>query len=285
MKKRCLRITVSLLLAALLAGCNLPAAPQVPDIGQDQAGITQTAAVSTLPVEPEPPLTVTPQDLPALTPSPVVLDSVVVTTERIQEENESPPVIIEIEYPVFTDAGGNALQGLDDEVTELVNRHIDEFREMAAAATPPPDNIFGPNGLWIRYEVLYNSGGLVSIYIPISIYNQGAAHPLPFSESITYDLNQNRRLELSEVFQPGVDYLSLLSERSIEDLNRQGILGWEDGAQPLLENFKSWNLTPEGLMITFDPYQVAPYAAGYVKVVLPWSSLAGVIRPLPGLGE
>jgi hypothetical protein len=46
-----------------------------------------------------------------------------------------------------------------------------------------------------------------------------------------------------------------------------------------VENYRNWNITPDGLMITFDEYQVAPYAAGPQTVTVPYSELRGLINP------
>jgi len=52
-----------------------------------------------------------------------------------------------------------------------------------------------------------------------------------------------------------------------------------DGANPTVENYRNWNITPEGLMITFDTYQVAPGAAGPQVVVVPYGQISAVIDP------
>jgi hypothetical protein len=48
---------------------------------------------------------------------------------------------------------------------------------------------------------------------------------------------------------------------------------------PTPENYRNWNIATDGLMITFDEYQVAAYAAGPQTVVVPYSELQAVIDP------
>lgn len=43
----------------------------------------------------------------------------------------------------------------------------------------------------------------------------------------------------------------------------------EYGTAPVADNFKSVSLEPGGLVISFDPYQVSPYAAGPQEVHIP----------------
>ena len=51
------------------------------------------------------------------------------------------------------------------------------------------------------------------------------------------------------------------------------------GASERADNYKAWAITKKGLWITFDPYQVAPYAAGPQHVLVPYSALKDVIKP------
>jgi hypothetical protein len=277
-------------LSLFLASCNLPVPGAVPGSLSDATATVQTAqqtlssaATGTAVVlltETSQAVVLTATPPANITPAPtqqVEFIPLQVTTGRIQEESQDPSAILDIEYPVFSSTDGYPVEGINQEVKSILNRQVDEFRKTIQEQEQIPELQAYPNSLYIRYEMRQNAEGLVSIYFPMSFYSQGAAHPLPFSETLTYDLKQNRRLELVDLFKPGTDYLSLLSQYSIEDLKRQDVLMWEEGAQPQPENFKSWNITPEGLVITFDPYQVTAYAMGYQKVILPWHALADVL--------
>ena len=45
---------------------------------------------------------------------------------------------------------------------------------------------------------------------------------------------------------------------------------FSDGAKPTPENYAVWNVSADGLVITFNEYQVAAYAAGPQEVVIPF---------------
>jgi hypothetical protein len=51
------------------------------------------------------------------------------------------------------------------------------------------------------------------------------------------------------------------------------------GAGPRADNYRAWNITRKGLWITFDPYQVAAYAAGPQNILVPYSVLKDIIKP------
>jgi hypothetical protein len=64
----------------------------------------------------------------------------------------------------------------------------------------------------------------------------------------------------------------------MDDLDQQGVLEWKEGAEPRAENYQVWNITPQGLLVTFDEYQVASYAQGPQSVILPYQTLRPLLR-------
>lgn len=212
-----------------------------------------------------------PQRLTA-TPSPDI------TTQTIHDETDTPPTIIDVKYPVLAEAASPNAAAFNSAVKSLIDETITGFRN--PLQTPiAPDAITGPNSLYIDYEITEQTDERISVYFRMSTYNQGAAHPLPFSRTLTFNLAQGKPLALADLFAPGADYLGRLSSLSIADLNQRGVLGWDTGAQPLEENFQNWNTTPEGLRITFDPYAVSAYAMGYQEVLIPWPQLQDLLAP------
>jgi len=57
------------------------------------------------------------------------------------------------------------------------------------------------------------------------------------------------------------------------------VLEWEEGALPAPENYQRWNITPDGLLISFDEYTVAPYAAVPQAVLVSYEVLKQLIDP------
>ena len=47
-----------------------------------------------------------------------------------------------------------------------------------------------------------------------------------------------------------------------------------DGTVPVAENFSALALVPGGVRVYFQPYQVAPWAAGAQRVFIPLEKLA-----------
>ena len=140
----------------------------------------------------------------------------------------------------------------------------------------------------IEYVVAIAKDDLISIEFTVSSYSAGAAHPNSFTEVVNFDLKNGKLLKLADLFQPGAKYLQTLAtycdsgaHQASKDEGPDGMLdeAWiERGAAADLMNYDNWTITQKGLGITFDPYQVAAYAAGPQHVVAPYSALQGIIK-------
>jgi hypothetical protein len=110
---------------------------------------------------------------------------------------------------------------------------------------------------------------------------------------LNYDVKNGKKIALADLFNPKSNYLSVLSTYSSKDLKdqlRKDDMLDEDmvksGTEPRADNYAAWTITRKGLYITFDPYQVAAYAAGPQHVLVPYSALKNIIKtdgPVGGL--
>jgi len=172
--------------------------------------------------------------------------------------------------------------GPDQPMVDAFNRAVDGFVAFAIDDFKVGVNqaAMGPgSSLWITHTVTAVTDDLVSVLFYVDGYVQGAAHPFHYAHTLNYDLPEARVLDLSDLFIPGTGYLDALSEYSLDDLRRQGVLEWVDGALPAAENYQRWNITPDGLLISFDEYSVAPYAAGPQAGLIPYSVLEELVDP------
>lgn len=164
--------------------------------------------------------------------------------------------------------------GFNRAVDGFTSYALDEFRQWLTVGAVEPGST-----IWMTHTVTYATDELISVLFYVDGYVIGAAHPFHYSHSLNYDTAGVQMMDLGDLFQPGADYLEVLSRYSLDDLERQGVLEWEEGALPLPENFQRWNLTAQGLLISFDVYTIAPYAAGAQSVLIPYDVLRHVADP------
>jgi len=223
-----------------------------------------------------------------LTPTftPIPLASVVSLVSNLTEETgQSPNYTINAQTPFLQNSEDMRVVNFNNEMALLTQEEIASFRDNVAQILPSPDS----TGSFYdqQYTVLSPPGNLLSLKFQIMIYIQGAAHPGTHSRTVTYDLEAGSDVRLADLFLPGSDYLERIANYCIAQLSTRDI-GFEassSGAQPLPENYGDWNITSDGLLITFDEYQVAAYAAGPQEVIVPYAELQSVIDsqgPLAG---
>jgi hypothetical protein len=251
-------------------------------------GLLISACLATAPASTNtPPPTMPPEPTvpPTLPPQPTATFSQEKITDHLDSQNNLSGYTIEVVYPKLT--GEDAVsQEFNQTAKELVEHVIDFFKnDLENMGELPPDMVSHESSLNINYEIIHAEDDLISVLYGISIYYAGAAHPSHFTEALNFDLINSSVADLSSLFKPGTDYLLFLSDYCLNDLQKQGVLEWEDGALPKPENYRVWNISADGLMITFDQYTVAPYAAGPQKVVIPFDKMSDVLNPDGLLGR
>lgn len=131
--------------------------------------------------------------------------------------------------------------------------------------------------LWGNYSVSRPSDAAVSITFELWNY---AGNPQGNLDILTlnYNLLAGQRLSFVDIFEKPEKALELMSAWSRKQLEprlgasmRSRML--QVGTEPLVENFSSLTLTPEGVCINFQPWQVAQWDAGIQKVNMPLEEL------------
>jgi hypothetical protein len=250
-------LSVSLLACATLLGA--PATPRLPP-----------------PTEPPLP-TSSPEPIFTPTPEALLLDQTVfITTEVISETNSAPLYTLHAETPVLQSSDDPRVTHFNAAVAALVQEEVAAFKQAAPEALDTPEG----SSFDLSFAIISPPGDLVSLQFRITGYSAGAAHPYHYTRTFNYQLSTGQELTLAQLFLPGADYLKVIADYCRAELQqRLGDDFFVDGADPKPENYQNWNLSSEGLIITFDEYQVAPYAAGPQTVTIPYATLEGVVDP------
>jgi hypothetical protein len=196
-----------------------------------------------------------------------------------QEQGQPFGYRISAQVPVLVGSQDSRVQAFNAEMSAIVNKAAADFKQKLGSLPATPDSTASTFDL--RYNLLSPPGNILSLKFDIQTYFTGAAHPGDTSQTVTFDLDQGRDILLEDLFVPDADFLAAVSRYCIDQLNTRdiGFQGFELGATADPGNYRNWNLTRDGLMITFDEYQVAPYAAGPQTVVIPYRQFAQIIRP------
>jgi hypothetical protein len=160
--------------------------------------------------------------------------------------------------------------------------------EAAWAAKNPSEASQLPVGqssfLSAEYEIPYLTNDLVSVRIRFETYSAGAAHGMSYTRVLNARLEDGETIDTEGLFVDTKQGLQWLSQYCATELKRQYGADYEAlksfidfGTVPTADNFVNVSLEPGGLVVSFDPYQVGPYAAGPREIHVPVESVQSML--------
>jgi hypothetical protein len=174
---------------------------------------------------------------------------------------------------------------LNQEIQKKIQTIILNFKKDIGNWDESPQESAQFSSLDVDYQITTISQKTVSLSFKGYQYMAGAAHPFFFYVSFNYDIEQQRELELADVFKKGTNYVTTISKLAVDKLvnaaEQQGqktdreII--EAGVGPKLENFQNFTLSKEGITFLFDDGQAASRAEGEKQVLLNWTELLSII--------
>jgi uncharacterized protein YecT (DUF1311 family) len=195
--------------------------------------------------------------------------------KRVIKE-ERPTYTIDITYPR---TGRPAIDGPIETWVKEVER---AFRALTQEMGGTP----GPWNVEVGYEIARNDDAMFAVHFAESGY-AGGAHGYGLTRTFTFLQPDGMEVELPELFTPqGVKRISDISIAQITKA-RSGPEGMTDadwirrGAGPNARNFRSFLLKPSELVVFFDSYQVAAYAAGPQEAHIPFVQIRDTLRRDP----
>ncbi len=181
-----------------------------------------------------------------------------VETHTLAEDTQE--YSIDVEYPHF------GIPAFDEAIEKAVESAAKSLRDQAATDTPVAKG-FRP------YEL---SGGIDSTYVGEDIASArivlgqdfGGAHPLPVVMTFNFDRTAGKEITLDGVLSLiGLTLPQMAAQAKVQldtKLGRDIIA--PEGADPKPENYQTFTIDADSVTFIFQPYQVAPYAAGAPEV-------------------
>jgi peptidoglycan-N-acetylglucosamine deacetylase len=214
---------------------------------------------------------------PSKTPEPVPDVPVVTSWPSAQVRKETiteNPKGYEITaaYPITQSEGLTAM------FRDFVTDQIEGFKTDTTEAGELPEG-FRDMTLDITYEEFRNK--LADNYVFLIYSDTGGAHGLQTTKTFSYDEKGNQ-IQLKDLFTNGAKGLGVISDYVQKELAKREFAdkAWiAEGSAPTEENYQNFVIEDTGVTFIFDPYQVAPYAAGTQKVLVPASVFKTIANP------
>ena len=225
-----------------------------------------------------------------LQPSPSTLSATAIIPSQHQyiEKGNDPPYNIQITFPYLEEKQPEYSQ-FNDEMDRFLTEQISTFKQAAQEAAKSENTETLPTGysLTITYDTAYISSEVISVLLNIDTFfgevslNKiplATPHPMLTALTFNYDESRNTVLTLADLFEPNSPYLDIISTYCIKELSFQNAHEFPEGSTPTEENYRHWLIQPQGIEIIFDPYQVASYALGRQKVLVPYTELQFILK-------
>lgn len=132
-------------------------------------------------------------------------------------------------------------------------------------------------------KAIYRNKHLTTIELSAWKYHTGAAHGMSGTQYLNWSNQDHRPLSLDEMLETGQ------KERFIE-LQKQAHQQWvsklefaQDDPEQYLRQWpfqatENVAITDSGLLLKYQPYEIAPYAAGMPQMLIPYESLKGILK-------
>ncbi len=211
----------------------------------------------------------------------------VIETRHGVQSYENPSYTLDLFWPEMVANAANAdkANAFNSLVMSVIRPEIDGIIEIAkeSEGLDMPSGVV--SGLWMSYTLFMQTNDIASVRLEFSPYAKGAAHPNHYSRSINFDMNTGKEMTLADVFKPKINPLRMMSAYATANLKARDLLLFPEGALPTPENYRVWNLSPKGIVMTFDHYQVMPYAAGMQEVTMPYRAVKTYLWPNSALAK
>jgi hypothetical protein len=208
-------------------------------------------------------------------------------------EYGKPRIIIKSVYPQL--ASETSREGVDifnDLSLQIVKDEISRYRSLVKDSASHQNKMNKKtitNNLYIDYNTSYLKPArdhIISIRFSVQGFIGGKKQPYHEYVALNYNLDKEQKIELSDLFYPQSDYLNLISQYTYGVLQKRFPNNYRSsGAAPRAENYATFNIKPNGLLITFNEGEVAPSMFGAQTILIPYSTLSEIIPPDSPIGE
>ncbi len=191
---------------------------------------------------------------------------------RVCEEKYRPNINYLVYYPVL----GN-MADLKKEA-EVNTRLREMWTDISTVYVNPADILdYNYEG---GFSVVFSRKELLVLTESGYNYPFGAAHGMPVMNHVHIDVRTGEFYELEDLFLDNSDYTGILTEivrnQITEMSNSEDMLYWLDSYDGISAD-QQFYITDKGLNLYFQPYEIAPYAAGFPTFMVTFEEISDII--------
>ncbi len=193
---------------------------------------------------------------------------------------------LNIKYPIINISyNPRAEENINNQISMQVNEYIEYASDTLYnhAINTYTDSLknnfpFHSYEAYMVYTITYNDNCFLSLYTDKYEYT-GGAHGNTIRTSNTWELCTGQNIYLYCFFKPYTDYTHMLIQEIIaqaeENLKENPFIYFDDYKNLIIKNFNphSFYMSPDGITIYYQQYDIAPYSTGIVEFTIPYTKI------------
>lgn len=202
-----------------------------------------------------------------------------IDTQTITKNNKYINSVINI--PIIITENKELSKSINDEITNNIMKFFNESQQQAKDYYENIEEVENKFVANVDYDIKKNSDDILSIMI-INYKFAGGAHG--DYEHVVYniDMKNGKFISLSDLFKKNIDYKTVINEeirKQIEELiktdkQNKGVYEFEG-----ISDKQKFYIQDDNLVIYFDLYEIAPYAAGIPEFIINVNKIDHILKP------
>lgn len=155
----------------------------------------------------------------------------------------------------------------------LYNQAIDTYKDSLKNDFP-----FRGYEAYMTYTITYNDNCFLSLYSDKYEFT-GGAHGNTIRTSNTWELCTGENIYLYRFFKPDTDYTRMVTQemtaQAEKNLKENPLIYFDEYKDLIIKNFNrnSFYMSPKGIIIYYQQYDIAPYSTGIVEFIIPYEEI------------
>jgi hypothetical protein len=158
---------------------------------------------------------------------------------------------------------------------DLESQAMKDFEESRATGVP-----FRQYGGDVNYKVTFNKNNILSI--PMTFYSYtGGAHGLTLQKPYNINTQTGEKISLKDIFKENINYKNIINEEIKKQIKKDPTIYFPNVLEIVDEaGYKQpFYITKDGIVVYYDLYEIAPYAAGIREFKIPFSLFGEGVNP------
>lgn len=180
-------------------------------------------------------------------------------------------------------------------LTELVDHALAAMTWLDAQRPAPYDTVLAyQDYFWktaglrdetqLAARTRYRNNRLTVVELNAGQYRTGMAHGMTGSQFLNWDNQTEKALTIDHLLAPGA---RPAFDEALKKAHAIWLQSHRDAVQSLDTFSRMWPfvssdnvaLTDQGVVVKYQPYEIAPYAWGQPELLIPYPALQGILRP------